>query len=304
MSKPKFYLFFCRIAAMVRATTNHLAAMVRAFTNHLHIPTNHLSTLIFFTCTMLISASIHAQAPVQLAPPLLKFKSIFFNNTATAKLQFAQQGTRIYYTLNNQTPTIKSQVYSKPITINKNFTTIKAITAGAVFSPSEIVSATFIKDGLKIKSVQQTIPNERYPGSGATTLIDNKGGLTAINAGTWLGYQTDSVEINITLQQSQPIASVLLNCFQDQGSWIFLPQQITVYFFDKTKQSFQFIKERFDTNHTNIAGASCQPITISFPKKVTTDTIKIILKGIKYLPDWHQGKGQPGWLFIDEIKLY
>ena len=263
-----------------------------------------MSKPIFYLLFFLIAASVDAQTALQLAPPLLKYESVFFKNTATVTLKFAQQGTRIFYTLNDQTPGVKSPVYSKSIQIKTNFTTIKAMVAGAGFVPSEIVTATFVKDGFKIKSLQQTPPNERYKGNGATTLIDNKGGLTAVNSHTWLGYQADSVEINITLEKSQPIAAVLINALQDYGSWIFLPQQIQVYVFDKSKQSFQYLTNWIDTSSTNIAGASCQPVLMPLSKKINTDTIKIILKGIKSLPDWHQGKGQPGWLFIDEIKVY
>ncbi|WP_449436423.1 hypothetical protein [Pedobacter steynii] len=31
--------------------------------------------------------------------------------------------------------------------------------------------------------------------------------------------------------------------------------------------------------------------------------IKIVGKNFKKLPEWHPGKGQPAWLFIDEIFL-
>ena len=291
---------------IIYVITNNIIYVIT--NNIIYVITNNLNkrftSVLFLIGAWLISLTVNAQTPVQLAPPLLKYESAFFKNTATAILKFAQQGTRIYYTLNNQTPTVKSLVYSKPIQIKTNFTSIKAMVAGAGFTTSEIVTATFIKDGLKIKTVEQTPPNERYKGNGATTLIDNKGGLTAVSSATWLGYQTDSVEINITMEHSQPIAAVLINALQDYGSWIFLPQQIQLYGFDKSKQSFQYLTNWIDTSFTNIAGASCQPILMPLSKKITTDTIKIILKGIKSLPDWHQGKGQPGWLFIDEIKLY
>ena len=314
MSKPIFYLLFIMVCGVLIAAVVGVVAVIGVITNNLraiamvnvyiNILNKRFTPFIFPIGAMLISVTVNAQKPVQLAPPLLKYESVFFKNTATVTLKFAQQGTRIFYTLNNQTPGVKSQVYSKPIQIKTNFTTIKAMVAGAGFAPSEIVTATFVKDGFKIKSVQHTPPNERYQGDGATTLIDNKGGLTAVNSATWLGYQTDSVEINITLEKSQPIAAVLINALQDYGSWIFLPQQIQLYVFDKSKQSFQYLTNWIDTSFTNIAGASCQPIVIPLSKKFNTDTIKIILKGIKSLPDWHQGKGQPGWLFIDEIKLY
>ena len=291
---------------IIYVITNNIIYVIT--NNIIYVITNNLNkrfaSLLFLIGAVLMSLVVKAQSTVQLAPPLLKYESAFFKNTATATLKFAQHGTRIYYTLNNQTPTVKSLVYSKPIQIKTNFTSIKAMVAGAGFTPSEIVAATFIKNGLKIKTVEQTPPNERYKGNGANTLIDNKGGITAVTSGTWLGYQTDSVEINITLEKPQPIAAVLVNALQDYGSWVFLPQQIKLYYFNKSNQSFHYHSNWTDTSSANIAGASCKPIVIPLAKKVVTDSIKIVLVGVKSLPDWHQGKGKPGWLFIDEIKLY
>ena len=259
---------------------------------------------IFFILLMLADFYCEAQSPVQLAPPLLQYHSVFFKKATEVEIKFAQQGTQIHYTLNNQPPTEQSEIYTKPIHINKSFTTVKAFVSGDGFLPSDMVTATFIKDGFKIKSVQQSPANTRFQGSGATTLIDNEGGITDMNASTWLGYQQDAVEINMLLEKKQALSSVLINCLQNQGSWIFLPAQITVFYFDESKQSFELLGEQLNVANEKISTASCQPIIIAAPKKIKTEKIKIILKGIKSLPEWHVGKGQPGWLFVDEIKLY
>lgn len=242
--------------------------------------------------------------PVQLAPPLLKYQSVFFKDAATVELQFAQQGTKIYYTLNNQQPTEKDNIYAKPVKLKNSITTVKAITSGAGFLSSELVSATFIKDGLPIKSVRQTIANERFPGNGLNALIDNEGGVTDLNAKTWLGYQQDSVEINVQTERKQKLSSVLVHCLQDHSSWIFLPEQVQVFYFDETKKSFQLITTQLYPAKEIIQGPSCETMIISLPKKIIADKIKIVLKGIQTLPEGHPGKGKPGWLFIDEIKLY
>ena len=263
-----------------------------------------MKQLIFSIPIFLIVAICKAQTPVQLAPPLLKYQSVFFKKSANVELKFAQQGTQIYYTLNNQTPTVKDKVYHKAIQIKNSFTTLKAIVAGEGFSPSEVVTATFIKDGLKIQSIQQTTANERFQGNGPNTLIDNEGGLPAIGSHTWAGYQQDSVEINLVLNERQKIKSVLIDCLQDYGSWVFLPEHIKVYYFDEGKQLFELVGERNNPIKENIKGASCVPIQVALSKKITTNKIRIVLSGIKSLPEWHAGKGQPGWLFIDEIKLY
>jgi hypothetical protein len=119
-----------------------------------------------------------------------------------------------------------------------------------------------------------------------------------------LGYQQDSVEINLLLEKKELLSSVLINCLQNQGSWIFLPAQIRVFYFNESKQSFELLAEQLNDSNERASVASCQPIIITASKKIRAQKIKIVLKGIKSLPEWHAGKGQPGWLFVDEIKLY
>lgn len=245
-----------------------------------------------------------AQVSVQLAPPLLKYESIFFKNSTNVELKFAQQGAQIYYTVNSNPPTQNDKLYSKPVQITKTFTTLKAIAARTGFLPSEMVSATFIKDGLKIQSVQHTAANERFRGSGINTLIDNEGGITNMNAGTWVGFQQDSVEVDIRLVHSQKIAAVVLNFLLDPGSWIFLPAQIHIFYFDDSRQSFQLMTDQVIVPDKQINGPICQPVKLDAVKKIITEKVKIILTGIRSLPEWHPGKGQHGWIFIDEIKVY
>jgi Fn3 associated len=260
---------------------------------------------IFLSLLLLcISTFCKCQLPVQLAPPLLKYQSIFFKNTASFQLKFNQAGTQIYYTLNNRQPTIKDMVYSKPIQIKKRLVTVKAMVAGAGFLNSEIVLANFVKDGLKIKSVQQTQSNPRFPGNGINTLIDNEGGLTDLNSNTWLGYQQDSVEINIVMETRQQLSTVLFNFLQNHDKWIFLPGQIQVFYFDERKQLFQLMAASVFSANEIVSGATCKQISITAPKKVSTGKIKILMKGVKSIPEMHPGRGLPGWLFIDEIKCY
>ncbi len=110
--------------------------------------------------------------------------------------------------------------------------------------------------------------------------------------------------MNIVMEKKQTISSVLMNFLQDHGSWVFLPEQIRIYSFDGNQQSFQLIAEKSIHPTENIAGASCVPVVIRMPKKINAEKIQIKLFGIKSLPEWHAGKGQSAWLFIDEIKVY
>jgi Fn3 associated len=257
-----------------------------------------------FFLLFIITATGYGQ-PVQLAPPLLKYKSVFFEDKTTVELLFAQKSTAIHYTLNDEQPTERDKVYAKPIQIKNSITTLKAIATGDGFLPSEPVSVTFIKQGLKVKSIQQSEANKRFPGSGTNTLIDNEGGITDLNSKTWLGYQQDSVEIELQLEHKQKISSVLIHCLQDQGSWIFLPEQIDVAFFDERTHVFKWTAGQYSpVQEVIVPGATCQPIIIKMGKNIITEKIRIVVKGVHAIPELHPGKGTPGWLFIDEIKLY
>ena len=244
------------------------------------------------------------QTPVQLAPPLLKYSSVFFKQAAIVELKFAQQGTQIYYTLNGQAPTEKDKIYKGPIQIKKSLTKLQAITTGSAFLPSEIVSATFVKDGLAIKSEQHSTPNEKYQGNGANTLFDNEGGFANMKSTTWIGYQQDTVEITVEMKTSQQLHSVLIDFLQDYKNWVFPPQIISVDYFNQSSQTFELFSEKsFELNKSNSA-PECRPILLTAENKIVTDKLKIKLYGFTSLPDWLAGKRRHGWIFVDEIKVY
>jgi len=244
------------------------------------------------------------QQQFQLAPPVLQYQSAFFKDSEIVSLKFAQPGTKIRCTLNAGEPTQKDAVYHQPIVIKKSLTTLKAKVFGSGFLPSETVQATFIKDGLKIKSIEQSPPNEKYNGNGTTTLVDNEGGIADMHSKNFLGYQQDSVEINVRLDKKQPIRSVLLDFLRDEGSWVFPPQKVTIFYFDATKNKFELMNKKEIIGDTIAKPNACVFELIKTGTKVNTDRLKIIIQPLQSIPGWHPGKGKEAWLFIDEIKIY
>lgn len=240
----------------------------------------------------------------QLAPPILKYHSAFFSGSTTASLQFAQPGTEINYTLNGDEPKPGNIVYHTPITITKSLTTLKAKVFGIGFLPSQTVQVTFIKDGLKIKSIETPTPNERFTGNGSSTLFDNEGGIPDMHNKNFLGYQQDSVLMIVTLEKKQIIKSVLLDFLRDEGSWIFLPQSIRIYYFDDAKNSYHLMGIKGISSDTAVHGGAAIFEVIPAIKKVKAVKLKIIITPLQSMPEGHPGQGKPAWLFIDEIKIY
>jgi len=243
-----------------------------------------------------------SQPIFQLAPPLLNYESGFFSGSTSFEIIFNQPGAKVHYTLNGQEPTGKDPVYSGVVSITKR-TTVKAKAFGENFLPSETVNATFIKNGKAIRDIKYSKPNESYVNSKADILNDNVGGITNYRSGGWIGYDNDTVTITIDLAKKETIKKVLINLLQDENSWIFLPEQILVYNYNDTKKTFvQTAKKEFQ--HTSRGPKQCKLLEILPAQNIKTDKLKLVLLPLKNIPGWHNGKGNHGWLFIDEIKVY
>ena len=189
-----------------------------------------------------------SQQKFQLAQPMLKYKSAFFTSITSFEVVFDQPGAEVRYTLNGNEPTANDLLYSTPIAITKR-TQVKVKTFGNNFLPSETVSATFVKNGRIIKQIQYSKPNESYNKSKPDILNDNIGGFSNYRSGTWLGYDNDTVTMEIDLIKKETINTILISLLQDENSWIFLPEQILVYYYNDRLKTFLAIgKEEFTHN--------------------------------------------------------
>lgn len=251
-----------------------------------------------------LSYSLFAQPTFQLAPPLLKYNSIFFINTITVEIKFAQSGTLVHYLLDQREPTRQDPVYTKPITIKNNFTTLKAKAFGNNFLPSESVAVTFIKEGKSIKFVNQTSPNNKYPGAGANTLIDNKGGIKLLSSKTWMGYNCDTVVVTMDMAKMQTVKKVLFNFLQSENDWIFLPDEVIIYWLDNKTGNFRIFRHEKLFTIKETPGTQCNYQLITSKNRIRTNKILINILVKKIIPSWHASAGKHGWMFIDEIKVY
>jgi hypothetical protein len=253
----------------------------------------YLFVLLFLCC------NARAQNSFQLAPPLIKYQSIFFDDRLSVPIVFAQPGAYITYYLDGKTDKIKR--YNKPILVNKELTTIKAKANSKDFTASEIVEATFIKSGIPAM-VHFPEASGPYKSSKPSILSDNQGGITNHNSPTWLGYDKDSVSLIIETGKVQSLRKVLVNVLQNQQAWIFLPSRAIVYAYDKQSNGFSQVLATVTTPVEKNAKVQCSAIILEL-NNCKTDKVKLVLYNTK-LPSWHQGVGKLAWMFIDEVKLY
>ena len=126
---------------------------------------------------LILIDSVTAQKLYPLAPPYLKFESVFFSSSAQLDMEFAVQGAAIHYTLNGARPTEQDPVYHQPIRITDSIIVVTARSFAPSYLPSDPVRVIFYPAGLPIHHLTSTSPNPRYPGNFPLGLYDQRGGF-------------------------------------------------------------------------------------------------------------------------------
>ncbi len=256
--------------------------------------------------TVLLSATygvLHGQDTFQLAPPLLKFPSIFFERSVQVSAEFRQPESSIRYTLNGWIPTEESPVFDKPVSINKPVTKLSVRTFAKGFLPSEMVQVNFYKMGKKAKTLRAPLPHPKYLGTGNDAFQDGLGGNTDHNSKTWMGYQ-DSVMIELEFGDKTALEQIMINTLESQNAWIFQPSSISVYGWDYLFGRWRPIGGSRPDSAERQPEVRCAMQSVNIPKPIKTDRYRLIIRSLQEIPSWHTGKGKPAWLFIDELILH
>jgi len=241
---------------------------------------------------------------VQVGPEnrsLITMKPVFDAASGSIRVQVEANvsGMALHYTTDGSTPKPSSSRYTPEVVFDK---------------PGDVLILPLLNGEPLLRSVRFTVlekhlavgkkvtlthpPSPRYTGMGDQTLTDGVQGSFTFNDGLWQGWGDQDFEAVVDLGTPQPIKDVALSTLQVSGSWILLPKEVT-----------------FST--------SSDGKTWSMPARLTHGESPRKLEGFRYLfvqpfggesirylrvtakrdtlPDWHNGRGTPAWVFIDEV---
>lgn len=249
--------------------------------------------------TLLCGGFLSAQE-YQLSKPLIKVDGGgFFAKKARVILDFRLEGSSLRYTLDGTEPTEASKCYKKALTVkNSGVLKVKAFKNG--FLPSETITTEVHKLGWKIEAIALSPdPAKSYAGDGSNTLIDQQAGSLNFRDGKWLGYNKGPITITLDLGKARKVKEVLVSTLTAAGAWIMPPTTIKSMlstdgqqFTDGPELEIGIQKQTDPSGkvyyHINTAGEKCR-------------YIKLVIEPLKKLPEWHPGKGNAGWVFLDEI---
>ena len=228
--------------------------------------------------------------------PYIITPSRTFQQSLNVEIKCADADAKIYYTVDGSTPTENSTPYHAPFTITTN-TTIKAIAIKNGKS-SFVDEGSFkkIDHDYKLTLINKYLPN--YADEGANTLINGIRGKVNWRLGNWQGYQGNDLIAVVDIGQVKPVNQVSLGTLQDSGAWIVFPQYVE-YWTSDDGINFKLattVKTKVDVKDTKV-----QIQDFTAPLNTSTRFIKLVAKQYGPLPEWHESKGSPSYIFADEI---
>lgn len=141
-------------------------------------------------------------------------------------------------------------------------------------------------------------PGVKYSGGKPETLTDGMRGTTDWNY-FWLGWEGEDMDVTIDLGEPDTIRKVSAGFLQDNRSWIFMPEKVTI--------RFSLDGERFSDAIGIVTDVSADDMNLTIkPFEIETGEIsaryiRIHALNRKVCPENHPAAGGKAWIFADEI---
>jgi len=210
----------------------------------------------------------------------------------------APAGLDIRYTLDGTEPSRNSLLYTQPIEFAEN----QVIKAKSFNKSSESLSSEVasLQSTDLLKPIYSHPFSHKYPAGGYYALCNGIKGGNSFSDGTWQGFQGHSPEIIFTQIEQKQVSEISMQILQDQRSWIFFPSKITVSISNDGLQ-WQDLPPEVIIVQPNDKTNDIRKIKF-FCTKQYIKYLKVKFESIGNCPEWHPGKGNPAWIFVDEIE--
>jgi hexosaminidase len=137
-----------------------------------------------------------------------------------------------------------------------------------------------------------TKPHPKFNNNGSLNLVDGIKGSLPWKGNQWLGFDTSYVEFIVDLGSNRIIRSVELGFLDQNGSWIYLPDNVTV-------QVSKKLKWRGKKEFTADVDEAYRDVSIYKMGRY----VRVMVRAMDIIPEGLEGGGNTPWTFIDEIQI-
>jgi hypothetical protein len=238
---------------------------------------------------------------LQLTPPLLVNENTILEAGEAIELKNNLPGAMIRYTLDGSEPdSTSSPVYKDPISID-GFVNLKARTCKEHWRSSRVMRQYIFKKGYApTTAALLTQPPKEYGGEGITTIINNKKG-TADNHRdiAWIGYRKEPLIGEFYFKEPPPLKAINISYALNIDGYLMPPALVELWAGTDAKNAKR-IQQIKPAQPSGIEPPRIEVITVPI-QQAGYHYYKIVLSPVPKLPAWHRGKGDLGWVFVDEV---
>lgn len=220
--------------------------------------------------------------------------------------------TDVCYTLDDTTPKQYAQTYSEPLEIRQDcqlraatFRPVEARPGSSArkFAMSNVESQDFTFNKATASPATLTDePAHRYTFNGAMTLVDGiKGVNTNFQTGQWIGFNGKDMEVTLDLGAETEFSEVGIGTLVGKGDWIFDCTSLSISGSADGKDFSPIASETYPVDGKDDPDGIRQHTLNFSPAKARY--VRIKAESVHAIPDWHQGRGIPAFLFVDEVSV-
>ena len=139
-----------------------------------------------------------------------------------------------------------------------------------------------------------------YPGTGKNNLCDGMLGSSSFGDGYWQGIEYNDLVAVIDLGVTKTINELNLSMLSSASSWILFPYSV-FYEVSNDGKTYKGAGAVQNDLPINTPGDLQKTFSLKLTAPINARYIKVTAKSPGLLPDWHMGKGNPCWIFFDEL---
>lgn len=206
----------------------------------------------------------------------------------------------VYYTLDGSEPDKSSPRYEGKFSIKED-SELKAVAIRNGRKSKVYNEMIAISKSTYMPIELFTTPAPNYAYGGAAMLVDGINGTgTNYRTGRWMGFQGEDLVAGIDLLQPTEISKAEIRNAVVTGDWIFDASEIIIES-SADNQSFAPVTSVTFTDEKGEHRADISSHSLTF-EPVTARYFRVTVKP-SLMPEWHPGKGNRAFIFVDEIRL-
>ncbi len=205
----------------------------------------------------------------------------------------------IRYTLDGTEPTAESALYTGPIEI------LEGCVLNAKSIRDDYKARTFTRTfeghkamGLPVKVLQE--PHGPFVYNCPDQLTDGlRGKGPSYRSGEFVGWYTKPFEAVIEMN-GVSYNTVILSTITNRYDHIFGPVDLIVYTSEDDKEYTEVARADIKIEGGMHDGNGLYEYTVTFPE-TSAKYLKVMAHCLDKMPQWHEGKGSPSFVFVDEV---